>query len=52
MTLYWMHMDPDIYPDPTKFEPKRWLGDQKSVEDLQDYFFPFAKGSRACVAKK
>lgn len=52
MTLYWMHMDPDIYPDPTKFEPKRWLGDQKSVEDLHHYFFPFAKGSRACVAKK
>ncbi|KAJ5895068.1 hypothetical protein N7495_006759 [Penicillium taxi] len=51
MTNHWIHMDADIFPDPRKFEPERWLGNQDKVKLMYDYFVPFSKGSRACLAK-
>lgn len=39
------HLDPRIFPDPTSFQPERWL-DSKG---LDKYLASFSKGSRQCV---
>ncbi|KUL84200.1 hypothetical protein ZTR_06934 [Talaromyces verruculosus] len=38
-------MNKDIYPDPDKFIPERWINDP----GLDRYFVPFGKGSRMCL---
>lgn len=46
-------MDPEIFPDPHSFEPRRWLTeDAEKLRMMQAYYVPFAKGSRACVGQK
>ncbi|KAL3465726.1 cytochrome P450 [Aspergillus heterothallicus] len=49
MTLYHMHMDERIYPDPTAFKPERWLKAAEAGYDLDKYFAPFSKGTRGCL---
>ncbi|RAO73216.1 uncharacterized protein BHQ10_009228 [Talaromyces amestolkiae] len=38
-------MNKDIYPDPEKFIPERWLDNP----NLDRHFVPFGKGSRMCL---
>ncbi|KAF3388205.1 Trichodiene oxygenase [Talaromyces pinophilus] len=38
-------LNKDIYPDPDKFIPERWINDP----GLDRYFVPFGKGSRMCL---
>ncbi|KIK57228.1 hypothetical protein GYMLUDRAFT_247190 [Collybiopsis luxurians FD-317 M1] len=47
MGVLFMHMNPDIYPDPRTFNPDRWLAEDtgKMMEDL----VPFSKGPRICL---
>ncbi|KAK6346028.1 hypothetical protein TWF730_010362 [Orbilia blumenaviensis] len=48
MSSYLMHMNPEIYPNPHKFDPERWMNsDPASLQER--YFVPFSKGSRGCV---
>ncbi|KAL5583797.1 hypothetical protein FOVSG1_015148 [Fusarium oxysporum f. sp. vasinfectum] len=56
---YCMHHNPDIYPEPFKFRPKRWIVDEKdecgvssaSVCLAESAFMPFSAGPRGCVGK-
>jgi cytochrome P450 len=41
-------MNKDIYPDPEKFIPERWINNP----GLDRYFVPFGKGSRMCLGVK
>jgi cytochrome P450 len=41
-------MDENIYPEPRKFKPERWIGNP----ELERYFVPFTKGSRQCLGLK
>ncbi|KAF3184244.1 hypothetical protein TWF225_008308 [Orbilia oligospora] len=44
---YFYHTNPDIFPEPLKFNPERWL-----VEDTREqerYFMPFSRGARVCI---
>ncbi|KAJ5099918.1 benzoate 4-monooxygenase cytochrome P450 [Penicillium argentinense] len=45
---YFIHRDPTLFPNPDKFDPKRWLQGAQS-EDLKRYIVNFTKGSRACL---
>lgn len=47
-SLLSVHMNPDIYPNPTKFIPERWLNNS----ELEHYLVVFGKGSRACIGLK
>lgn len=50
MSSWLMHRDPTAFPDPTKFQPERWLSPDKS--SLQEkYFVPFSKGGRMCIGQ-
>lgn len=53
MSSYWMHMDPEVFPDPHSFEPRRWLTDDtERLRIMHAHYVPFSKGSRACVGQK
>ncbi|KAL1662343.1 cytochrome P450 [Schizophyllum commune] len=42
-----VHLNPDIFPEPQYFDPERWLQDDSG--DLENYLVPFSKGQRNCV---
>ena len=50
MSAYMMHTDTDVYPEPFKFIPERWLGNNNPL--LNRNFIPFSKGSRNCLGMK
>ena len=51
MSTYWMHNDPNVFPDPHQFQPERWLTDPATLKLMHSYFVPFSKGSRNCVGQ-
>ncbi|KAJ0349027.1 hypothetical protein KNSL1_005073 [Colletotrichum chrysophilum] len=42
-----IHDNPDIFPEPQRFIPERWLGE--NGWELEKWFVPFSKGTRACI---
>jgi cytochrome P450 len=40
-----IHFNPDIFPDPTSFDPERWL----KSPGLEKYLWSFSKGPRQCL---
>ncbi|KAK7047469.1 hypothetical protein VNI00_006700 [Paramarasmius palmivorus] len=40
-----VHMNRDIFPDPSRFHPERWLEDHT----LDRYLVAFGKGPRSCI---
>lgn len=49
---YSLHRNPEIFPDPESWQPKRWLKDQNSPADLEErhrWFWAFGSGGRMCV---
>ena len=48
MTNFEILMNEDIFPEPRRFFPERWIKEP----DLDRYFVPFGKGSRACLGIK
>src|SRR5436190_21396466 len=52
MTNYWMHMDPDVFPNPDVFDPTRWICEPAKLKVMYRYFVPFSKGSRACIGRE
>ena len=49
MTSVFVHNDPAIFPEPTKFRPERWLEASEEGRNLSRYLVSFMKGSRQCV---
>jgi len=45
-----MHTDAEVYPEPFKFLPERWLGGPSPL--LMRNFVPFSKGSRNCLGMR
>ncbi|GMR49440.1 hypothetical protein PMAYCL1PPCAC_19635 [Pristionchus mayeri] len=46
-----IHHNPDVYPDPWKFDPDRWYIDEASKRSPYDYV-PFSAGPRNCLGQK
>ncbi|KAL1698779.1 cytochrome P450 [Schizophyllum commune] len=43
-----VHLNPEVYDEPKKFKPERWL--EEGVHALESaYFIPFSKGPRMCL---
>ncbi|KAI3319149.1 cytochrome P450 family protein [Xylariaceae sp. AK1471] len=47
MSAYLQHTNPEIYPQPDKFIPERWL--ENVTPAMTKNWVPFAKGSRNCL---
>ncbi|KAI0467426.1 cytochrome P450 [Xylaria cf. heliscus] len=47
MSTYFVHMDPEIFPEPTSFKPERWIESQG--QHLTKFITAFSKGSRNCL---
>ena len=45
-----LHKNPKIFPNPTSFDPSRWL--QENSSDLEKYLVSFSKGPRSCLGIK
>lgn len=50
MAAYSLHTDPEVYPEPFKFIPERWLGDYDPK--MNRNWVPFSRGSRNCLGIK
>ncbi|KAJ5091020.1 benzoate 4-monooxygenase cytochrome P450 [Penicillium argentinense] len=48
MSTYLIHNDPVIFPEPSKFQPERWMPDSNGA-CLYNGPMPFSKGSQACL---
>lgn len=52
---YNLHHDPEVFPDPFKFHPERWLDDGTDRglrrADMEKSMMPFGHGLRACIGK-
>lgn len=46
-----MHRNPDLYPDPLRFDPDRWL-DQPIRALPRGAYIPFAEGKRQCIGNE
>ncbi|THU96865.1 cytochrome P450 [Dendrothele bispora CBS 962.96] len=42
-----MHWNPQVFPEPFKFNPDRWL--QEQTRELDTYLVPFSRGPRQCI---
>ena len=44
-----MHLDPEVFVNPMKFDPERWLKSSDESRRLERNMVPFGRGTRQCV---
>ena len=47
-SIYTVHYDPEIFPEPEKFQPERFLSEDGKCFMKNDSVIPFSVGRRAC----
>ncbi|XP_066294384.1 cytochrome P450 2U1-like [Branchiostoma lanceolatum] len=50
--LWSANMDPEFWPDPEKFDPRRFLDSDRKVVSRPDSFLPFSTGRRVCLGEQ
>ncbi|KAH7020341.1 putative benzoate 4-monooxygenase cytochrome P450 [Ilyonectria destructans] len=49
MSPYTLHRNPDVFPEPLKFKPERWLGQCGDLAEMKKWFWAFSSGGRMCI---
>jgi hypothetical protein len=53
MSAFVNHFDPNLFPEPEKYEPERWIdADGKPNNAMEKYILSFSKGHRQCIGMK
>nr|BAD98713.1 putative cytochrome P450 monooxygenase [Fusarium graminearum] len=47
--ISYMTYDEEVFPEPWKFRPGRWL--QENNKDLDGFLYPFSRGTRSCIGQ-
>ncbi|VTO83337.1 unnamed protein product [Fusarium graminearum] len=47
--ISYMTYDEEVFPEPWKFRPGRWL--QDNSKDLDGFLYPFSRGTRSCIGQ-
>ncbi|HET6353962.1 cytochrome P450 [Streptomyces sp.] len=51
LSLYALHRHPELYPDPDRFDPGRWLPEHVAQRP-REHVLPFGAGTRKCIGDK
>lgn len=46
---YTLHRQPQVFEDPLRFDPERWLGPEDQVSERKKWFWAFSSGARMCI---
>lgn len=49
MSPYILHRNPEVFPDPSKFNPGRWLDKLQDQSEMKKLFWAFSSGGRMCI---
>lgn len=52
MSSHFILRDDQIFPEPLKFVPERWMGSPEKTKELGQYLVPFSRGSQSCLGQK
>ncbi|KAJ5116547.1 Cytochrome P450, partial [Penicillium angulare] len=48
-SVHFLHTNTEIFPDPYRFDPERWIRAQEQGDRLETCLAPFSKGTRQCL---
>jgi len=51
ISSFGLHRDPDIYEDPLKFKPERFLNNPTGSDKAKFSYLPFGDGARICIGE-
>lgn len=52
IAAYTAHRDPYVFPNPTTFNPSRWLAkDSEHLREMRAILIPFSTGTRGCIGR-
>ncbi|GKZ18415.1 hypothetical protein AbraIFM66951_000974 [Aspergillus brasiliensis] len=49
MAIYHIHYNEDLFEDPHRFDPERWLQGPEITAKRAKFLVPFSRGSRSCL---
>lgn len=52
MSIYHVHYNEQIFSEPRKFSPERWLKPADEIAEQLKFLVPFSKGTRSCLGIK
>ncbi|TVY42500.1 Cytochrome P450 monooxygenase [Lachnellula occidentalis] len=49
MAPFSLHRNPNVFPDPLKFDPERWIRASSDLAEMKRWWWAFSSGGRMCI---
>lgn len=46
---YALHKNPEVFPNPSKFDPYRWFCEGEKLNEMKKWWWAFSSGGRMCI---